>query len=100
DQEALARRRAKGDVQHRALFGGVDLVAAKHGVDTFAYSAGFRKRLQQAKRFVGDAVLRKIQVEPGRFRDKPLATRSICRKELAQMPVLDLPAMLGKRAPL
>ena len=46
DVDALARRRAQGHVQHRAPFGGVDLVAAEHGVDALAQGAGVGKRQQ------------------------------------------------------
>ena len=100
DEDAFARRRAQRDMQDRALFGSVDLVAAEHGIDPLAQGAGFGKRHQQAQRLVGDAVLRIVQVDAGRFRDQPFATRWIGGKQLAEVPAPDLSAMLSERAPL
>ena len=56
--------RAQGHVQDGAIFRDVDLLAAEHGVDPLA-QAGFLGQLQQKlEGFVGDAVLRVIEVEP------------------------------------
>ena len=60
-----AARRAQGDVEHRALLGGVDLLAAEHGVDALAQARLLGKLQQQGQGFVGDAVLGVVEIESG-----------------------------------
>ena len=58
---------AQRHVEHRAILGNIDLVAAEHRVDALAQAAVRREIQQQLQRFVGDAVLGVVQVEAGRF---------------------------------
>ena len=60
-----AARRAQRDVQHGAVLGDVDLLAAEHRVDALAQPRLLRQRQQQAQRLVGDAVLRVVEVDAG-----------------------------------
>ena len=72
-EDGRALRRAQGDVQHGAVFRDVDFLAAEHRVDPPA-QPGFLGQLdQQLERFVGDAVLRVIQKQPGRLGGQALA---------------------------
>ena len=63
DDERLARGLAQRDVQHRALLGRVDDVAAEHRRDALANAALARELDEQAHRLVGDAVLRVVEVQ-------------------------------------
>ena len=58
---------AQGDVQHRAAFGDVDLLAAEHGVAPALHAALPGQLEQQPEGFVGDAVLGVVEVKPGAF---------------------------------
>ncbi len=51
DDDPLACGRAQGDVQHRAILGRVDLLAAEHRVDAFAQAA-FVGQLARSSRIV------------------------------------------------
>ena len=87
-------------MEDRAVFGDVDFLAAEHGINSAAQIGFVGELYEKLQGFVGDAVFGIVQIEPGRFRDKPLATRWIGGKQLAQVPALDLPAMLHERPPL
>ncbi len=64
DDDRCPSRRAQGHVQHGAVLGDVDLLAAEHGVDPRA-QAGFLRQLQeQLEGFVGDAILRVVEEDP------------------------------------
>ena len=89
DDDGCASRRAQGHVQDGAVFRDVDLLAPEHGVDALA-QAGFLRQLQEElEGFVGDAILRIIQVEAHRLGRHALAAFGIIRKELAQMQLAD-----------
>jgi hypothetical protein len=57
DEDALARRCPQRDMQHCALLGDVDPVAAKHRLDPLGETAGAGELPQQAQRRAGDALL-------------------------------------------
>ena len=81
----VASRRAQRHVQDGPLLGDVDLLAAKHGVDPLA-QAGFLGQLkQQLERFVGDAILRVIEVNARGLGCHALAALGIIREQLAEM---------------
>ena len=83
-------RRAQGHVQDGPVLRDVDLLAAEHGVDPRS-QAGFLGQLQEKlERFVGDAILRVVEVEPDRLDRHALAALGIIREELAQMQLPDL----------
>ena len=84
-----AARRAQRDVQHGAVLGHVDLVAAEHGVDALAQAALLGESTEQRQRLVGDAVLRVVEVEAGGFRRQALAAGRVVGEERAQMQAAD-----------
>ncbi len=47
DDERRTGRHAQGDVQHRAVFGDVDVIAAEHRVDAGTQAALVGERAQQ-----------------------------------------------------
>ena len=55
--DLLLSRCPQGHVEHRALLGGVDLVAPEHRIDAVAQSHRFGQPHEQAKGLVGHAVL-------------------------------------------
>ena len=68
DDDVLGARRAQRDVQHGALFGHVDLVAAEHRLDALGQTRPMRERDQQRHRLGGDAVLRIVEAQIRRSR--------------------------------
>ena len=81
-------RRAQGDVQHGAILGDVDLVAAEHGVDARA-QAGFSGQLhEQLEGFVRDAVLRVIEEQARRLGRQPFAAFGVWAKSSRRCHVL------------
>ena len=94
-----AARRAQGDVQHRALLGGVDLLAAEHGVDALAQARLLGELQQQGQGFVGDAVLGIVEIDSGGFGHEPLAAPAILGEELPQLGAPDLLVMLLQQRP-
>ena len=53
DDDRRVARRAQRDVQHRAVLGDVDLLAAEHGVDALAQARLLGELQQQPHRLVG-----------------------------------------------
>ena len=99
DQDARIARRAQRHVQHRALLGDVDLVAAEHRIATLRHAALLRELQQQPHGLVGDAVLRIVEVQSGALCRQAFATARIIGEELPQVHVLDLLVMRGKCLP-
>ena len=85
-----AFRRAQGHVEHRPILGGVDLLAAQHGVPAFAQPAGHGQLHQQAHTFCGDAMLGIVQIEARPFSRQALAPPGIVGEEGAQVDLFDL----------
>ena len=75
EDDRRAARRAKRDVEHRALFRRVDSLAAEHRLDVFAQSTRVSQIDEEPDRLVGDAVLRVIEVEAGRLRRRSARPR-------------------------
>ena len=84
-----ASRRAQGDMQDGAVFRCVDFLAPEHGIDAFVQPGLLRQLQQKLEGFVGDAVLRVIQVEARRFGRHAFAAFRVIGKELAQMQLAD-----------
>ena len=63
DDDRCASRRAQGHVQDGAVFRDVDLLAPEHGVDPRAQSGFLRQLQEELEGFVGDAILRVVQIE-------------------------------------
>src|SRR5262245_29028412 len=91
--------RTKGNVQHSAILGDVDLVAAEHRVDALAQTALLGQFGEQPHRFFRDAVLRVIKIQANRLRRQPLATLSIISEQIAQMPIVHFLIMCRESFP-
>ena len=83
-------RRAQRHVQDRSVFRDVDLLASKHGVDPRSQAAFLRQLEEQLEGFVGDAILRVIEVEAHGLGRQALAAFGIVGEELSQMQFSDL----------
>ncbi len=99
DDDRRSLRRAERDMQHGAVFGDVDLVAAEHRVDARAQPGFVGEFEQQLERLVGDAVLRVVEKEARGFGGEPRAALRIIGEELAQMRAADLLAVGRERLP-
>ena len=96
----VALRHPQRDVQHRAVLGDVDPLAAEHRLDPLAQPGLPRPAAeQQPERLVGDAVLRVVEVEPGGLGDQPLAAARVGGEQLAQVAGADLLVVLAEGAP-
>ena len=100
DHDRRSLRRAQRHMQHRAIFRDVDLLAAEHRVDPRPQgrtpSASCNRSFE---RLVGDAVLRVVEEEPGRFGGHPLAALRIVREELPKVQTLHFLVMGYERLP-
>ena len=86
-----ASRRTQCDVQDGPVFREVDFFAPEHGVDPRA-QAGFLRQLQEElEGFVGNAILRVVEVDPDSLGRHPLAASEIVREELPEVQVPDFP---------
>ena len=85
DDDRGAARRAQGHVQDGAVFRDVDLVTPEHGVDARAQAGLLRQLQEELEGFVGDAILRVIQVEAHGLDRQALAACGIIREELAEV---------------
>ena len=94
-----SRRRAKGHMQGRPVFGLVDLLAPEHGIDAGAQARLLREAGQQIERFAGDTVLRVIQEDARGLGGQPPAAFRIAREEGSQRYVAHLPLMIFQGLP-
>ena len=92
-------RRAKRHVEHRTSFSGVDLLSAEHRLDTVAQPALVGQRQKETDRFVGDAVLRIVEVQTGAFGHQALAARGVASEQRPQMKVAHLLEMRRQGVP-
>ena len=77
-------------MQDGSLFGEVDLFTPEHGVNPGS-QVGFLGQLQeQLEGFVGDAILRVIQVQAHSLGGHPLAAAWIVPKEFPEMQLSNL----------
>ena len=90
----------EGHVEHGAVLGDVDVVAAEHGIDPPAQPAGLGQGQEEADRLVGDAVLRVVEVQPGPFGDEALAPVRVLGEEVPQVAILQLLVVRPQRRPL
>ena len=89
DLDHSAARRPQRHVEHGAVLGDVDLLAAEHGVDPRAEAGPFGQMDQQRERLFREPVLRVVEVQALGFADERLATLGIVGKELPEMEVAD-----------
>ena len=91
---------AQRGVQHRAVLGDVDLVAAEHRVDALTQAGPARQLQEETQRLVGDAVLRVVEVDAFAFDGQALAALRVGGEEVAQVGVAHLLEVLLERVPL
>ena len=99
DEDLRVTRRAQGHVQHGAVLGEVDLVAAEHRVDAFAQAAVCGEVHQQLQGLGGEAMLGVIQIQPQRFEREAFAALRVLRKQRPELNVFDLLIVSGQRLP-
>ena len=81
-RSTASSRRAQRHVQHGAVFRNVDLLAAEHRVDLRAQARCLGESQQQPQRLVGDAVLRIVEEDAGRFGVEALAAAGSCAERV------------------
>jgi hypothetical protein len=89
DQRALARH-AERHVEHCAVLGDVDVLAAEHRFAALFDAALAGQLAEQHHRLVGDLVLREVEEEPGGVGDEPLAAPFVLGEEVAEVAFADL----------
>ena len=86
-------------MEHRSLFRDVDLVAPKHRVDALTEVRFLGQTEQQLQGFVGDPILRIIELDSFRLGRQSFATLGVFRKKMPEMDALNLLVMRLERAP-
>ena len=99
DLDHRVGRRAQRRMQHGAILGDVDLVAAEHGVALGRQAALLRKLCQQRNGLWRDAVLRIVEHEPAALDRETRGAAGILGEQRAQRHILDLCVVRGKRPP-
>src|SRR5580704_9784727 len=90
---------AQSHVKDGAILRDIDLVPAKHGIDSSS-KAGFLGQLdEELQRIVRDPILRIIQEKPRSFHRQPLAALRVLCKELTEMHFFDFRMMRLERFP-
>ncbi len=97
--DRLILGRAQGHMQHRALLGDVDLVAAKHGIDARTQVRLFRQLEQKLDGFIGDAVFRIIEKDAFGLGRQALSTLRVGSEQLPQMHLADFFRMTFETLP-
>jgi hypothetical protein len=72
-------------VEYRALFRDIDLFAAEHGIDSLAQTGLFGELHEKFESFIGNSILRIIEIETQGLKCEALATLGIFGKKLMQM---------------
>ena len=90
DDDRCPSWRTQGNVQHSAVLGDVDLVAAEHRVDARPQTALLGQFNEQPHCFFRDAVLRVVKIQTNCLGRQPLATLRIVGEQIAQMPIAHL----------
>ena len=99
DDDLFRLRRPQRHVQHRAVFGDVDLVAAEHGIDLLAQTRLFGELDQQLQRLVGHPVLRVVEKDAAGLGGQALAPAGVGGEQIAQGGRADLLEVSLKRLP-
>src|SRR5206468_4641087 len=99
DDDRLATWRPERHVEDRAVFGDVDLLAAKHGVDALTQPDLLGEADEEAERLVGYAVLRVVEVQADTFDRQAFAATRVVGEELAEVDVADPRVMLAEGLP-
>jgi hypothetical protein len=80
-------------MKHGAVFGAIDLLAPKHGIDPHAQPGFLRQSQEDLDRFIGNAVLGAIEVNACRFGRHACATPQVSSKEFSEILLADLPGV-------
>src|SRR6185312_10502666 len=99
-EDLLAAWRAQRHVQHGAILGGVDALAAEHRRDAALEVARRGQRAQQAQGIVVDALLGVVVVQARSLGHQALAALRVGGEQLAQVAGLKLVAVLLQGLPL
>jgi len=86
-------------VEHGALLGRVDTVAAEHRLDLLAQPARVGQSDEKTDRLIRDAVLRVIEGQAGGLHGEALAARRVVGEQRSQVHVAHLLVMRHKRPP-
>ena len=86
-------------MQNRAILRDVDLLAREHGVDVLPQAGLLRKLDEKPNRFVGDSVLRVVEVETRRLRRQALAALGSSAKSGRRCKLRIFAAMFLQRVP-
>ena len=84
DQRGVARHPQR-DVEHRAVLGDVDPVAAEHRVDVLAQAGLLGELEQQPQRLVVDPVLREVEVQADRVGAEALGAPGVRGEQVAEV---------------
>ena len=87
------------NVQHCAAFRDVDLLATKHCVATVSDTSLLGELYQQPNGFIGNSVLRVVEVKAGGLSSQSVAATGVIGKQLPQVDVFDLLVMRLQRMP-
>ena len=85
-------------VQHRAVLGGIDAIAAEHCVDTSGQTRRLGQRKQVLQRVVVDPVLAVIQPDAARLGGVTLGTTRVVGEQVPQVDVADRRVMFKQRS--
>jgi hypothetical protein len=99
DDQRSALRHAERDVEHRAVLGDVDPVAAEHRLPPLGEPRLLGEVDQEANRLVRRTVLRVVEVEAGAFSGETLATCGVVGEQVTEVELADLCVMLLERTP-
>ena len=99
DDETRPRRHAQRDVQHGAVLGDVDVLAAEHGVDPRPQPAGLGEVEQQFQRLRVDPVLGVVEIPTRGLDVHPVAER-LGREQFAHGAPTHRLGVLPQRVPL
>ena len=100
DQDLLALGSPQRDVEHRSVFGDVDLLAPEHGRDSLFQTGPAGERDQQLHCLCGQPVLGIVEQDPVGFDRQLLAARRVLGEQLPQMPLTHRFEVLAERLPL
>ncbi len=86
-------------MKRRTALGDVHRLTAEHRLHLLGELSLRRQLPQKLEGVVGDAMLRVVEIEAGRFGGQPLAARRIGVEEIPEMQALDFSPMPLQAAP-
>ena len=98
--DRLITRRTQRGMQHRAIFGDIDLLAAEHRGSLLAQTTRLGQLHQQAQGWSVTTIFRIIEVQLTPSDGQSLAAPRVVGEQVrAQVNIFDLVEMLSKRPP-